>query len=202
MKQVAIRHRLFFTLNTILLIVLLVFPLPEARAQDVSVSDLAVVNSDSHLLVYLTVRDCFTDEIMTGIHNGIPATFTYYVEIYESRKMWPDKKVFSYSFDRTLSFDNLKELYTVVSTDSGRSTTTEKLADAKQLMAEVTDLRTASLDIFKQDRSYHIKIKAKLEKKTLPWYYQYLFPFSSFWDFETDWKTLVFSITDQPVRTN
>jgi hypothetical protein len=183
---------IFFKITVLAL--LFIFPCHPARAQDATISDLAAVNSDTHLLVYLTVKDCFTEEMLTGVHNGIPATFTYLVDIYETRKMWPDKKIFSYSFDRTLSFDNLKEQYTVISSEKNRSLTTENLSEAKQLIAEVVDLKTAQLDHFKPDTLYRIEVKAKLEKKTLPWYYQYLFPFSSLWDFETGWATLEFSI--------
>ncbi len=173
---------------------LFILPCHPAGAQDATISDLAAVNSDTHLLVYLTVKDCFTEEMLTGVHNGIPATFTFFVNIYETREMWPDKKIFSYSFDRTLSFDNLKEQYTVTSSANNRSITTETLSEAKLLLAEVADLKTAQLDHFKPDTLYRIEVKAKLEKKTLPWYYQYLFPFSSLWDFETGWATLEFSI--------
>ena len=42
------------------------------------------------------------------------------------------------------------------------------------------------------DSSYIINVKTKLARKTLPLYFHYLIPFTSLWDFETDWYTIDF----------
>jgi hypothetical protein len=169
----------------------LVIPRPLA-AQEAMITDFTVSNSDTHLLLYLTVTDCFTEEMETGLHNGIPATFTYYVELYKTRKTWPDRKLASHVFYRTLTYDNLKEEYSIISSTNNKIATTQLLSQAKTLMAEVTDFKAVDINQLEANASYKLQVKVKLARKTLPLYFHYLIPFSSLWDFETDWRTLSF----------
>ena len=69
---------------------------------------------------------------------------------------------------------------------------TSSLEEAKNLMAEINDFQFYSIDQLDTETSYKVKVKAKLAKKTLPLYFHYLIPFSSLWDFETDWYELIF----------
>ena len=164
-----------------------------ASAREASIEDLFVTNSDSDLLLYLTVRDCFTAEMETGLHNGIPATFTFFVDLYQTRNAWPDRKIVSHVFNRTLTFDNLKEEYTIVSSTIDNNTTTQSLSQAKILMSELTDFSVVNLQRLESGDTYKLRVKVKLAKKTLPLYFHYLIPFSSLWDFETDWHIIQFS---------
>jgi len=165
------------------------------HAQEASIADLVVSNSDTDLLLYLTVRDCFTAEMETGLHNGIPATFTFYVDLYQTRKAWPDHKIVSHVFNRTLTYDNLKEEYSIISSTNNKNATTQSLAQAKTLMSQVMDFRIVDLNRLESESTYTLRVKVKLAKKTLPLYFHYLIPFSSLWDFETDWHTIDFRYT-------
>jgi len=162
-------------------------------AQEATIEDIIVTNSDTHLLLYLTVKNCFTTEMEKAIRNGIPATFTCFVDLYKTKKIWPDSKLVSQTFTHTLTYDNLKEEYLIVFSEQNNKTiTTGSLTQAKKLMAEVNGFKTSALDKLTPDRAYVLKIKAKLARKTLPLYFRYLSPFLSLWDFETDWHTIKF----------
>lgn len=161
-------------------------------AQEAAITDFSINNSDTHLLLYLTVTDCFTKELETGIHNGIPATFTYYVELYRTKKAWPDRKLASHVFYRTLTYDNLKEEYSIISSTNDKKATTPSLSQAKILMSEISGFKVFDSSRLEADARYKLQVKVKLAKKTLPLYFHYLIPFSSLWDFETDWQTLSF----------
>lgn len=163
-----------------------------AAAQDATIKDLVVNNSDSHLLLYFTLNNCFTPEMETGIHNGIPATFTFYVELYKIKKAWPDSELLSLTFNHTLTYDSLKEEYTLILDESNETSLTDSAEQAKKTMATINGLRIIELSRLMPEDTYLLKVKAKLAKKTLPLYFHYLIPFSSLWDFETDWHTLKF----------
>jgi len=181
-------------LLTLLLIVFTCFAGPgSASGREASIEDLFVTNSDSDLLLYLTVRDCFTAEMETGLHNGIPATFTFFVDLYQTKNAWPDRKIVSHVFNRTLTFDNLKEEYTIISSTNNNNATTQSLSQAKILMSELTDFSVVNLQRLEAGATYKLRVKVKLAKKTLPLYFHYLIPFSSLWDFETDWYIVHFS---------
>jgi hypothetical protein len=181
-------------LLTFLLVIFTCFAGPGSiAAKEASIDDLFVTNSDAELLLYMTVRDCFTEEMVTGLHNGIPATFTFFIDLYQTKKAWPDRKIVSHVFNRTLAFDNLKEEYTIISSTNNNNATTQSLDRAKILMSEITDFSVINLQRLAAGTTYSLRVKVKLAKKTLPLYFHYLIPFSSLWDFETDWHIVQFS---------
>ena len=159
-------------------------------AQDATIKDFTVSNSDTQLSLYLTVTDCFTDDMEVAIHNGIPATFTYYVDIYRKRSNWPDKKIRKYEFNHILEFDSLKKEYSIQRDEKNDSKLTTSLDEAKVLMSEINGFKMLPLEEIDSKASYIIKVKAKLARKTLPLYFHYLIPFTSLWDFETEWHEL------------
>jgi len=181
-------------LITFLLVIFTCFGGPGSiAAKEASINDLFVTNSDAELLLYMTVRDCFTEEMETGLHNGIPATFTFLIDLYQTKKAWPDRKIVSHVFNRTLAFDNLKEEYTIISSTNNNNATTQSLDQAKILMSQITDFSVINLQRLEAGATYSLRVKVKLAKKTLPLYFHYLIPFSSLWDFETDWHIVQFS---------
>ena len=159
-------------------------------AQDATIKDFTVSNSDTQLSLYLTVTDCFTDDMEVAIHNGIPATFTYYVDIFRKRSNWPDKKIRKYEFNHILEFDSLKKEYRIQRDEKNDSKLTTSLDEAKVLMSEINGFKMLPLEEIDSKASYIIKVKAKLARKTLPLYFHYLIPFTSLWDFETEWHEL------------
>ena len=102
------------------------------HAQDASITDFTVSNSESQLLLYLTVTDCFTEDMESAIHNGIPATFTFYVNIYRKRANWPDKKIREYKFNHIMEYDSLKKEYSIRRGEKGDSKLTTSLDSAKR----------------------------------------------------------------------
>ena len=160
------------------------------HARNAAISDFTAVNSNNQLTVYLTVNDCFTDEMITAVHNGIPITFTFSVDIYRTRTGWMDKKIKEYRFNHTMEYDSLKKEYTVRREEKGDSRYTASLAEAKLLMAELNGFRAMPLEDLSPQATYIIKARAKLARKALPLYFHYLIPFTSMWDFETEWHQL------------
>ena len=159
-------------------------------AQNAAITDFTVSNSESQLLLYLNVTDCFTDDMESAIHNGIPATFTYFVDIYRVRPNWPDKKIRKYEFDHVIEYDSLKKEYRVSRDDKNNSKLTTSLEEAKMLMSEINGFEILPIDEIDPESTYKIMVKAKLARKTLPLYFHYLIPFTSLWDFETEWHEL------------
>ena len=159
-------------------------------AQNAAITDFTVSNSESQLLLYLTVTDCFTDDMESAIHNGIPATFTFYIDIYRERPNWPDKKIRKYEFDHIIEYDSLKKEYRINRGDKNDSKLTTSPDEAKMLMSEVNGFEILPLAEIDPESTYRIRVKAKLARKTLPLYFHYLIPFTSLWDFETEWHEL------------
>jgi len=192
-----IYRRPYYVLLLFLLLFLFsgIFQAHPLYAKEATITEFTVSNSNNQLTLYLTVNNCFTDEMLAAVHNGIPITFTFYVNIYRLRPSWFDKKIREYQFNHTMEYDSLKKEYTVHREENGDSRSTSSLDEAKLIMAEINGFDVLPLKEIMPRETYKIEAKAKLARKSLPLYFHYLIPFTSLWDFETDWHQLTLRLT-------
>jgi hypothetical protein len=158
--------------------------------QEASITDFTVSNSENSLLVYLTVADCFNQEMEAAVQNGIHITFVFSIELFAKRPNWPDRKMREQEFTHSMEYDSLKKEYLVHREEKGDSKVTSSLEEARKLMSEVNGFRIMPLDELDPMASYTVRAKAKLARKTMPLYFHYLVPFSSPWNFDTGWREL------------
>ena len=168
--------------------------LRSSQGQEATISDFTASNSESHLLLYLKVSDWFTEDMEAAIHNGIPITFAFSINLYAKRSNWPDKKIKELEFNHIMEYDSLKKEYLVHRNERGDSKVTSSFEDAKRLMSEINGFKVLPLDELDPQASYKLRAKAKLARKTMPLYIHYLIPFSSPWDFETKWHELTLQL--------
>jgi len=162
-------------------------------AQDASLANIIVTNTRDDLLLYLTVKDAFPPKIDKTVNSGVPATFSFLINLYAVRPLWPDREIAEIKVTHTIKYDNLKKTYTVVrSWENDKPHVVKSLDEAKKLMSEVDSLTIVSLDQLEKGKQYQIRAKAELDKLTLPFYLHYVLFFVSLWDFETDWYTIDF----------
>ena len=188
------RKRPFRVFSSVLLALALFFGNGQsALAQNATIEELIVTNSSTDLLLFLTVNDAFTRQMEEGIKNGIPVTFNFYVKLERKRKAWLNQELVSLQFEHTLSYDTLKEEYSIVRSElAGQIFRTKSLAEAKKAMAQLNGPPIAPLKALLPEAGYLLKVKAKLAEKTLPLYFHYVIPFWSLWDFETAWYNVEF----------
>ncbi|NOQ45265.1 MAG: DUF4390 domain-containing protein [Desulfobulbaceae bacterium] len=179
----------------IFLLLMLIFSvsISAAGTKDPEISDIIITTSNSHLLLFATVKNCFTPEMIKGAHNGITISFNFEVELEKIRNNWFDATLVQQTITHTLTFDSLKEKYHVkLSEKNNKTETTRSLEKAKQLMSELNGITLIERKTLIPDAPYACHIKATMEKNTLPLGMHYILPFTSLWDFETDWRTIEF----------
>ncbi len=76
-------------------------------------TDIIVTTSDTHLLFFGELKNSMTPVMIEGLHSGIPLTFSFFVELERVQSNWPDKEITSIEFKHSLSYDTLKQLYTI-----------------------------------------------------------------------------------------
>jgi len=162
-------------------------PVRNSYGQEAAISDFTVTNSESHLLLYMTVTDWMTEEIEAAIRNGIPITLAFYIDLFAIRTKWPDKKIGEYEFSHIMEYDSLKKEYIIHRNEDGNSKIATSLEEALKLMSEINGYKVLPLDELDPQTSYKLRAKAKMTRKTMPLYFHYLIPFSSPWEFETKW---------------
>jgi len=162
-------------------------------AQDAKLKNIIVTNTRDDLLIYLTVEGAFRENMETAISSGVPATFSFFVNLYQTRSFWLDKNISELKILHTIKYDNLKNEYIVERTwDGNHQRVVKSFEDARKLMAEIDGLKVAELIRLEKGNQYQIRTKAQLSKLTLPFYLHYVLFFVSLWDFDTDWYTIDF----------
>jgi hypothetical protein len=163
------------------------------HAEDAKLTNIIVTNTRDDLLLYLSVKNAFSPEVEDTIQRGVPATFSFHLNLYRARPFWPDKEITAVNVTHTIKFDILRKEYTVTrSWESTSPSAVKSFEEAKKLMTEIDSLRIVSLQRLEKGKRYQIRAKAKLDKLTLPFYLHYVLFFVSLWDFETDWYTIDF----------
>jgi hypothetical protein len=168
-------------------------PASAARDQDPAIKDIIVTTSESDLLLFATVRNAFTTEMLAGVRQGLPVVFTFRLELVKTRKHWLDITLVESTVTHTLSWDEGAQVYRVAfSEDEGRVETTDSLDEARQLMTELNGVKVIALDQLVPDAPYAIHFKVTLKKGSLPLGLGSIAPAAVWGDFETAWRTIEF----------
>lgn len=181
---------LFFSVGLIF-----TFSFPSLAEEDTSphITNILITTSQNHLLLFCSIKNSFTPEMVEGIHNGIPVTFTFHISLDILKTKWFDESITEMTLQHTLTYDSLKEEYRIEQSEKSQNPiVTDSLDKAIGIMAELNGIRIIDLNELTPDARYGMNVKAKLAEKTLPMYMHYIIPFISLWDFETDWRTIEF----------
>jgi Domain of unknown function (DUF4390) len=170
----------------IIFLLVLVFPL-SAFCQKASIKNVNVKESKGLWKVSFEVENCFTEKMEEAIQSGIGTTFTFYIQLYQKRKWWKDRKVASVEFRHTVQYIPIQKVYHVTLRDNPSSLVVSNLEEAKRLMSGVKELEVRPVTPLKSGIPAYCQIKAELDPVKLPLHLEYLFFFVSLWDFETDW---------------
>jgi hypothetical protein len=188
----ALSNRLMLSAGAVLMSLIFLIQIPYA-AQDATLSNIIVTNTSNDLLVYLNVEGAFREQTVNAIMSGVPASFSFFIKLYQKRSMWFDKAIADIEIANSIKYNNLKKEFVVErSWENGRIRTAQSLQEAQKLMSDVDGLKIIHLNKLAKGKQYQVKAKAQLSKLTLPFYLHYVFFFVSLWDFETDWYTIDF----------
>jgi hypothetical protein len=162
-------------------------------AQNARLEDIVVTNTRDDLLVYFSVRDCFTTQMIRAIQNGIPTTFNFFVQLFEERNYAWDKKIADLRVSHTIRYDNLKKTYFLTLDEKkGKVISVKDFEEAKKLMTEIVGLDVTKLTNLEKKRRYKVRMMAQLDRIELPFHLHSVLFFLSLWNFETDWYTVEF----------
>jgi hypothetical protein len=158
-----------------------------AFCEEASIKEVSVKGTNGVWKVGFFVERCFTEKIEEAIQTGIKTAFTFYLQLYQKRKWWKDRKVASLKFHHTIQYDPIRGEYLVTLEENGSSQGTSSLEEAKGWMAKVEEVEVRPSSQLKPGIPTEVRIKAELDPVKLPFHLEYLFFFVSLWDFETKW---------------
>lgn len=172
----------------------LAFPDSAHAEEEALIENIKLANTRDDLLVYFDVKGAFTDKITQAVMSGVPTAFSFYVLLHDTDGSFFDKKVADIEIKSTIKYNPLKKEYSVLRPwKSEKPVTTQSFKEAKELMTEINNLTIIKLDQLVKGHKYQLRIKAELDKVTLPLSLHYVLFFVSFWDFETNWYLINFT---------
>ncbi|MBW2655976.1 MAG: DUF4390 domain-containing protein [Deltaproteobacteria bacterium] len=188
-------HRTAITLFMSVSVVLcLLLPSIAFAEEPAVIENIKLANTRDDLLTYFDVRQAFTPKINQAVLNGIPTTFSFYITLYKTGDSWFDKKISDIRIKSTLKYNSLKKEFSVLrSWKNEKAIITPSFEEAKSLMTEMDNLTIIPLNQLVKGDKYQLRIKAELDKITLPLSLHTIFFFVSFWNFETNWYLINFT---------
>lgn len=183
--------------NLIVLVIMLFSTVAGAQVaaeKKATINEMTATTSETHLIVFGTLENSFTSEMIELLHSGIPLRFSFYVELYKTTENWREELIIANNFQHIMTFDTLKENYKVtLEEDNHKVLSFRSLFEAQKEMNEINGVKVVELKQLLPDNRYKLKMKAELYRKTLPLSLHNILPFLSWWDIETDWHTLTFT---------
>lgn len=163
-------------------------------AQDATLTNITVSNTQDDLLLSLNLEGAFREEMKQAILSGAPSTFSFFAKLNRVRSLWFDKDIADLEVTHTIVYDNLKKEFTITrSWKDNNPEVTKSFDEARKWMTEIDSLKIIPLNRLEKGEQYQLRVKAEVSKKTLPLYLHYILFFVSLWDFETDWYTIDFT---------
>jgi hypothetical protein len=187
----------YFSILLLLLLLAVAFPAlatseakPDRKA---TIKELTATTSETHLILFGTLENSFTSEMIEILHSGIPLRFSFFVELNKTAENWPNELIIAQNFHHVMVFDTLKESYRVtLEEDNNKVQSFRSLFKAQKVVNEINGAKIVELGQLIPNNTYQLKIRAELYRKTLPLSLHSIFPFLSWWDNETDWYTIDF----------
>jgi len=163
-----------------------------SKADSPTIQNIRISNSPTHLNLRFYLANNFSPKIEEAINNGIPTTFTYSVMLYQESSFWNDKFLTTNTILKTITFDNLKNEYTIVTTikeseNSPSSLVVPTLNEAKKNMSQVEIISVYPIWKLERNNTYYFEIKAAAEGVKPPPYIHYFLFFLDWKYFDTDW---------------
>jgi hypothetical protein len=171
----------------IVLLSVLIFPL-SAFCQKAAIKDVNVKGGSGAWKVSFNLENYFTEKMEEAIQSGIQTTFTFYIQLYQMRGWWKDKKMASAEFHHVVQYHPIQKVYQVTLEENHSSAVVSSLDEAKKLMSGVKEFEIRSSSPIEPGVPAYFRIKAELVPVRLPLHLEYLFFFVSLWNFETDWR--------------
>ncbi len=189
------RNPILFYIVLLLILICPVFALSQVnQKQKATINELTATTSETHLIVFGTLENSFTSEMIETLHSGIPLRFSFFIELYKTTDNWPDELIAERNFQHIMTFDTLKENYRVtLEEDNNKVLSFRSLFEAEKVINEVNGVKVENLKGLLPDNRYKLRMRAELYQKTLPLSLHSILPFLSWWDIETDWHTITFN---------
>jgi hypothetical protein len=148
-----------------------------------------------NLEVSFRILNCFNSSMEEAILSGVPTTFRIRVVLERPGLSILNAPILDLTLERTVEYDILRNEFIVTLPEHAeRVRVTGSLEEVSRWMSDVKNLPIIPLSRLHKDETYQLRLKAELSKIRLPFFFRYILFFVSLWDFETDWRQVIFTL--------
>jgi hypothetical protein len=159
----------------------------KANTNEPKIMDLIITNNEQNVLLYARLVQELKADMESAIKAGVPKEFVLHVKVYEERtRMW-DKKIKSRKIRRTIQYDNLKEIFSVITNGNPEPVVFSDLQEALKAMENFDGIIIVPIATLETNKNYYLKVKTVMNKFTLPFGLERILFFVSYFDYATKW---------------
>jgi Domain of unknown function (DUF4390) len=145
-----------------LLAALVVTITPPADAE-LRISDLDVFLNDHDVTVHVVLLGAVPEAFLESIHSGIPAHVRFTIELWQYRRLQPDRLVVAKTLERALSYNVVTKEYKVaaVKGETRPVYTTRELRDAQRVLSDARGAKLAPASSLDPADVIYIRVRAE-----------------------------------------
>jgi hypothetical protein len=133
-------------------------------AAPLRISNLAVTNSESTLIVSLVLLGAMPDGIVEGLATGIPAGVRFQLELWQYNSWWVDRRVVAKLVERQVVYDVLTKEFRVspVQGEEREPYVTRDVWEAERVLSEVRGYKLTPIAHLNLDELYYVRVRAEV----------------------------------------
>ena len=178
------RPRLLVALGMILGISLTCF----ATNAGFKILDASTRLTDGVYRVHADVAFDFSDEALEAMENGVALTVSIDMQVLQIHPVW-DRNVATVKALYRIQSHALSRHYVVKDLSTGESTTYPNFDEMTNQLGTIKGLPLLDDHVLEPDEQYRVRLRASLERESLPTPLRLLAYFSSSWRLSSDWTT-------------
>jgi hypothetical protein len=144
---------------------MLILRAPSKGAADSTLAPLEVVKLDGKVCVSTRLLGGFTKTVTDTITSGIPATFSYEIELWSKKPLWADESIVSKALGRLVTFNSLTNEFQVAQEGSAAKwgRTSKDLEEVKKWVTPVEVLPLVSVEDLDPKQKYYVRVRAMVK---------------------------------------
>lgn len=182
-----------YRLGFALLIGLILISSPAVHAQRAILSDITVSNSPDDLLLHVTLRNAFNEELRQTVLSGTPTLFVFQIVLKQVNTLWRNETLADIRAAQSIRYDDIRHEFIVRRAYEREPEITPSFEEAQARVSRLDGMKITPLDRIARGLPYRLSVKASAGRRGLPLGLHHLLFFMSFWDVETDWVIIDFT---------
>lgn len=155
--------RLWPVLSGFLTVVLLVVAMAAPAAAELRISNLAVYLNDNDVTVQIALLGAIPGSFLESLRSGIASHVRFTVELWQSRRMWPDRLLQARTIERQIVYNVLTKEFKVVSLagETREPYISRELRDAQRVLSDLRSLKLLPASELRPSQLFYVRARAE-----------------------------------------